>query len=440
MSSTEYEDLSLQQIENEWLFSACVFSGNEGIAMRDCSWLTPSMFINKGLSSFWKLVVEGESAADAANKAGVFSELLGWLAKCPTTLYMNEYARGVAETHYFRSVLNGVLDVAKAVKERDAQKVETVLRKAQEMRVDSSAGVYTVADMGKDFLDAIDALNGASIKTLLPGVDAVLGGLFPGELSILAGRPGTGKTALALQAARGVARSGKKVLFFSLEMSRVQLFARMACGIVGVSWKDVRANGVNARQRQILANAVATLEKSYGDRFMVQDEVWRVADMRQIATRYMPDLVIVDHLGEIHWHEEGEKESVWYGRAATYLRRHLARQLNCHLMILHQLNRNVESRNDKRPLMSDLRWDGSLEQLADIVLMGYRDDYYADSDQTSLDRVPFELWVRKFRQGTMNSLIMMDYDLKKQWFFDHTPNMPIPQILLKERRDIDGSD
>jgi replicative DNA helicase len=432
------EELARQQSENEWLFAACVFT-EEYTAVKECTWLEGKMFINEDLGRFWNEVKSGVSTVDAINNTGLIVEITKWITRVPDTQRAVEYGRGIADTFYLRNVLVAAMDIAKAVKDHDIPKIQSVLQSTQEMRSDSSRGIYTPSDMSDEFIKAITSPTGATIKTHLPGLDPLLGGLFPAELSFIAGRPGTGKTALALQLARQVARSGKRVLFFSLEMSRIQLWARMACGVMGIAWRDVRSGDVTKEQIDLITKASLKLVEVYGDRLMVQDEVWNVHEMRQIAARFSPNLVIVDHLGEIHWHEPGEKESVWYGRATTYLRRHIARSIpDCHLVILHQLNRGVEARQDKRPILSDLRWDGSLEQLADIVMMTYRDDYYNTEgiDMSKISVVPFELWIRKFRQGPMNSLVMMNYDLKRQWFFSYT-NGPTPQSPLgTERREI----
>jgi replicative DNA helicase len=252
------------------------------------------------------------------------------------------------------------------------------------------------------------------VKTYLP-LDEDLGGLFGGELIILAARPGMGKTALALQMGKNVALNGKTVFFSSLEMARRALWARLVCGAAGYAWNDVRIGNVSDAARAILKDMNKKMTDKLGHRFIIDDQARSVTAIHMAAMRCKPDLVIVDHLGEIEWHDPKAREVVWLGDAAKYLRTNICLRMNVPVVLIHQLSRDVEKRGgDKRPALSDLRWSGEIEQRADVVLMMYREDYYnVDLVQ---NKVPTEVWTRKNRQGVMNSLTMMNYDLTTQSF------------------------
>ncbi len=259
------------------------------------------------------------------------------------------------------------------------------------------------------------------LATGFTDLDELIAGLHPSDFIILAARPSMGKTALALNIAENVALRGakegetpKRVIFFSLEMSRDQLVQRMVCTEANVSKQDLRPRKDNAGNT---ATDEKNAEELQNKKMAIMDRVWEVSDklastsvyiddtpgltiqeMRAKARRMKAecgiDLIVIDYLqlmqattsrGTIE-NRQREVSEISRGLKA------MARELD-----VRQLSRSVETRQVKKPMLSDLRESGSLEQDADIVMFLYREDYYKDTDTTPTHLT--ELIVAKHRNG-----------------------------------------
>lgn len=229
--------------------------------------------------------------------------------------------------------------------------------------------------------------------------DKATGGLHGSDLIILAARPGMGKTAFALNIARNlVYRRGKSVLFASLEMSTEQLQLRLISSITGVDVSKFRTPTEITEVEWSKIEAVKHYKaKGHLDVFdksgCTPNEILRKA--RQVQLEHGLDLIIVDYLQLMHWDGKKTSDRVLEVSDISRQLKIIAKELNVPVIALSQLNRGVEARQDKRPLLSDLRESGSIEQDADQVLFIYRDRYYnPDSDN------PFsELLISKNRHG-----------------------------------------
>ena len=209
------------------------------------------------------------------------------------------------------------------------------------------------------------------VKTGFPDVDHRLGGMRGGDLIILAGRPAMGKTALALNIAM---QSKRKTAIFSLEMQADGLIDRMAASLTGVDLRSIRMGELDAEQWSALASfsgVVQDLPIHLDDRGGLTIEEIH-ARARSIKARSGLELVVVDYLQLIR------------GGDATYERvthisqqaKRMAKDLDVPVLMLAQLSRRCEERTDKRPIASDLRDSGSIEQDADVIAFIYRDEVY----------------------------------------------------------------
>ena len=280
------------------------------------------------------------------------------------------------------------------------------------------------------------------LRTGFTDLDEVTAGLQPSDFIILAARPSMGKTALALNIAQNVALRGagkdeapKRVAFFSLEMSRDQLVQRMICTEADLETGELRprreeekqhalaAEGSTAEERKAGAEeSKASAEETQKQKQQVLDRIWMASDklagssiyiddtpgltiqeMRGKARRLKAkgglDLIVIDYLqlmqapdrrtnSENRQHEVSE---ISRGLKA------LARELNVPVLALSQLSRSVETRQVKKPMLSDLRESGSLEQDADIVMFLYREDYYKNAGASPVHLT--ELIIAKHRNG-----------------------------------------
>lgn len=244
--------------------------------------------------------------------------------------------------------------------------------------------------------------------------DKATGGLFGSDLNILAARPGMGKTALALNIAQYVVYKRKgTVLFVSLEMSRQQLQHRLLSSLTGVELTKFRTpTEITPDEWKRLETAKRYVSEGFlevcaGLQLTVEDIRHRA---RKCQHEHGLDLVIVDYL-QLIVDKDSKGDRV---REVTKISRGLkamAMELNVPVIALSQLNRGLESRNDKRPLLSDLRESGSIEQDADIVLFVYRDNYYNPESENKHT----ELIVAKNRHGA-RTIIPLFFNAKTATF------------------------
>lgn len=261
----------------------------------------------------------------------------------------------------------------------------------------------------------------SGISTGLASLDAMLGGLHPADLTILAGRPSMGKTALATDIGCNVARDGLPVGFFSLEMSAEQIGARIVSAAAGVPGHKMRQGTMSAAEigRYMAAgDAVKALPLFVDDTAALSISALR-SRARRMHRQHGIRLLIVDYLqlcsgGDRRDGRTAEVSEITRGLKA------LAKELSVPVLALSQLSRAVEQRTDKRPQLSDLRESGSIEQDADAVLFVYRGEYYLErSDKRgSPDHIASmgqaELIVAKQRHGpTGTALLRFDGALTK---------------------------
>lgn len=263
---------------------------------------------------------------------------------------------------------------------------------------------------GVAFMDLLENLDGRSIKTGIVKMDESLGGIERQTLTVLAARPSMGKSTLAWQVARNVATSGLKAYFFSLEMATPSLWAKAACGAAGVRWRDIRNQTASENQITAVLDWTSRLMNTYGECLLIDDGVNTTETIWQALEKHKPDLVVVDHLRLVA--DRGDKETKRLGMI-TQRMKEAAKSFNCGMLVLAQLNRGVEDRDNKRPTLADLRDSGEIEENADVVLMMHSDDYY---EPTGNPKVLTEVLVRKFRDDVLNQRIVLSFDKAHQWF------------------------
>ncbi|WP_338749360.1 replicative DNA helicase [Bacillus sp. FJAT-52991] len=244
------------------------------------------------------------------------------------------------------------------------------------------------------------------ISTGFADLDAMTGGLDGGDLIIVAARPSMGKTAFALNLAMQCCVDGGCASIFSLEMPEKQLTKRMLSAISaieGAKWRNPYRM-FNDRDHQKASRAIGQYET--WDMYIHDDSRQTVADIRaniRATSRSHPhqkQLVIIDYLQLMTPMGTFERHDLAIGKMTSELKQ-IARQFSVPIILLSQLNRSVEQRQNKRPMLSDLRDSGSIEQDADLVMLLYRDDYYDKSLQTNNI---VEINIAKQRNGPVGSI------------------------------------
>ncbi len=262
---------------------------------------------------------------------------------------------------------------------------------------------FQIKDIVKKSIEAIEKFQEyrdtvTGVPSFYTDLDKITAGFQPSDLVIIAARPSMGKTALALCIARNAAMRGNvPVGVFSLEMSKEQLAMRLLCAEARVDSHKIRTGFLSQQECVKMLNAAGL----FMDAPMYIDDTPAISvlELRAKARRMKADrglgLIIVDYLQLMRGREGTERREQEISEISRALKG-LAKELNVPVIALSQLNRKVEERHDKRPLLSDLRESGAIEQDADVIAFIYRDEVY---NRDSADKGIAEIHVSKHRNG-----------------------------------------
>lgn len=287
------------------------------------------------------------------------------------------YAEHIVASYRDRTLYAILSDTTLTPDERTAQ-YKRLWRETTTASGRSGVALTTAADRAIAAVDnAIKTGGMTGLRTGMAALDDVLCGMDDGGLYVLAGRPSMGKTALGLTIALNAAFQGQRVLFFSLEMSEEQLASRVLARLTNISTEQQRTgrigkDGMTALldANEVLATTPLTIFDQGG---------WTAEQIAAKANEYRgadkPALIVIDHLGIVK-EADARAPKVYQIAEMTRTFKLMAKDMGCPVLLLHQLSRGVENREDKRPTMADLRDSGSIEQDADAVLLLYRREYY----------------------------------------------------------------
>ena len=249
---------------------------------------------------------------------------------------------------------------------------------------------------------------GQRIATGIKRIDETVGGLPLGSLSIIGARPSVGKTTLACNMAVRNLKAGKNVVLFSLEMSRNQIYDRIAAMMSGVNYGAINRHQLSLQERTKVAQGMKIMQ-GYPGKLTVYDNTYSVDKMWLDVARIKPEMVIVDFLQYISTsHKENRATEV-----AEIVRKfkQMARTFNTHVMLLSQLSRNAES--EDRPTMANLKESGGIEEGGDIIMLLHRPGVR----DSSKDKSYAELVVAKNKYGRVG-LVVLHFDGETQRFTD----------------------
>lgn len=329
-----------------------------------------------------------------------------------STANIESYIEVVKEKWLMRTLMEISLETVNKIKNPTGKSASQLLDETEERifeisknRVTSSAGPKHSKDFIKDTLAIIDkAVNSESgvtgLKTGFRDLDKLTSGLHPSDLFILAGRPSMGKTALAMNIAEYASlNSEKPVLVFSLEMPSTQLLMRIYSSMGTINASHLKTGSLSDSDWSSLT-AVASTIKDKSNLFIDDGSGMSPSEMRLRARNLAQEhgglsLIVVDYLQLMHVPEISDNRNAEIGFISRSLKA-LAKELECPVIALSQLNRSLEQRVDKRPVMSDLRDSGGIEQDADVIGFVYRDEVY--NDEPNL-KGKAELIIGKQRNG-----------------------------------------
>ena len=354
--------------------------------------------------------LRGSGELDSAGGVGYISSLLD---ETPTSANAEYYAKIVEQKSLLRKLIrasSGAISLCYNT-EKDAYEI---VDEAEKLIFDVTErkgvrGYFPISEVIKDSITAIEKLfhrgdNYTGIPSGFKELDDLTSGFQKSEFIVVAARPSVGKTALALNIAQNVAIQQRlKVAVFSLEMSKEALMQRMLCSEARIDSQRLRKGLLRTEEWGPLTTAAGKLSEAT----IFIDETPGISDMqlrakaRRIQSRHGLDLVIVDYLQLMSSIRKKEGRTQEISEISRSLKA-LARELNIPVIALSQLSRAVETRGrDKRPILSDLRESGAIEQDADVVIFLYRDELYnPHSDREGLA----EIIIQKQRNGPTGTI------------------------------------
>lgn len=329
------------------------------------------------------------------------------VSNVPTSLHAAAYGRIVEETAIRRRMLNAANEIAQMAYKEDAG-IEAALDGAEKAIFGVSErrmtrDLQTIQQALSEYYDRIDQISrrgeeAYGVPTGFIDLDRLLMGLQPSDLIIIAGRPGMGKTAFMLSAAKNAAQIHKKhVAIFSLEMSTEQLVQRLISQETGIDSQRLRTGRLNEDEWPKFTHAIEVLSSAriFLDDTPALTPLQLRTKCRRLHLEYQLDLILVDYLQLMSSGTRVENRV----QEVSYISRNLkvmARELNVPVLAAAQLSRAVEQRADKEPQLSDLRESGSLEQDADIVMFIHRPEVY---EKDTLKQNVAQIKIAKHRNG-----------------------------------------
>jgi replicative DNA helicase len=357
-------------------------------------------------------VTEELDRAGQLGEIGGPAYLTALLNQVPTSLHAEAYGHMVEATAIRRRMLNAANQIATLAYD-EHESVEHVMEEAEKSVFDVSQrrlrhDLQPISAVLSEYYDRIDELARRpeeifGVPTGFIDLDRMLTGMQASDFLIIAGRPGQGKTGFLLSAAKNAAMLHKKhVAIFSLEMSNEQVVQRLVAQETGIDSQRLRTGKLNQDEWPLFTQAVEVLS----DTHIFLDDTPAISPLqlrtkcRRLHMEFGLDLVLVDYLQLMG----GDVRTENRVQEVSYISRNLkvlARELNVPVLAAAQLSRAVEQRTDKRPVLSDLRESGSLEQDSDVVMFIYRPDQY---EKDTVKQNVAEIIIAKHRNGPTGSI------------------------------------
>ena len=365
-------------------------------------------------------VFDSLTSAAKAEDAGGITYLNALAQNTPSAANIRRYAEIVRDRGVLRKLITVSDEITSAAFNPQGKEVKQMLDEAEskifsiaEEGARGSQGFQEIQPLLTQVVERIDELYNRDNQNDITGVptgfvdlDRMTSGLQPGDLIIVAGRPSMGKTAFSVNIGETVAvESGLPVAIFSMEMGGTQLAMRMLGSVGRLDQNRLRTGRLNDDDWPRLTHAIQKMNDAqvYIDETPALNSIELRARSRRLArTCGKLGLIIVDYLQLMSANSPGENRATEISEISRNLKG-LAKELNCPVIALSQLNRSLEQRPNKRPVMSDLRESGAIEQDADLILFIYRDEVY---NPDSPDKGMAEIIIGKQRNGPIGSVRM----------------------------------
>jgi len=355
---------------------------------------------------------ESHGKADQVDGGNYISQLAN---NTPSAANVGAYANIVREKSILRSLIDVGAQITSSAFSTEGRESRSLLEEAErlvfaiaEKGSRGGPGFVAVQDALKEAMEKIDELNAfegdiTGIPTGYQDFDRLTAGLQPSDLIIVAGRPAMGKTTFAMNVAEHAAiKHGKSVAVFSMEMASLQLVMRMFSSVGQIEQNRIRTGTLDDMDWPKLTSAMNLLHKS--KIFIDDTPALSPAELRARARRlkreHDVDLIVVDYLQLMSVPDSRENRATEIAEISRSLKT-IAKELNVPVVALSQLNRALEQRPNKRPVMADLRESGAIEQDADLIVFIYRDEVY--NPETS-EKGKAEIIIGKHRNGSTGTI------------------------------------
>jgi replicative DNA helicase len=333
----------------------------------------------------------------------------------PSAANVGAYADIVREKSILRNLIDVGAKITSSAFAADGRESKSLLEEAERLvfaiadkGTRGGSGFVSVQDTLKEAMAKIEELNAfegdiTGIPTGFQDLDRYTAGLQPSDLIIVAGRPAMGKTTFAMNLAENAAiKHGKSVAVFSMEMASLQLVMRLFSSLGQIEQGRIRTGSLDDADWPKLTSAMNLLHKS--KIFIDDTPALSPAELRARARRLMRehdiDMIVVDYLQLMAVPDTRENRATEIAEISRSLKT-IAKELNVPVIALSQLNRSLEQRPNKRPVMADLRESGSIEQDADLILFIYRDEIY---NTETAEKGKAEIIIGKHRNGSTGTV------------------------------------
>ena len=366
--------------------------------------------------------LQGNGDLSDLNELGGINYLTQLAKQTFTIANIESYAEIVKQRSNLKKLIDTTEDISQQARQSYSSNSDQVIDRAEERilslrdDMDRSSGPRGIRDLLPEFTSELEKLTELEENSLIgvstgfSQIDKMTLGFQKQDLIIIAGRPSMGKTSLALNIAENVAKKkekNQKVLIFSMEMSAEQIVRRFVSSHTKIDIQDLMKGNIDEEDWKLIYEAFDFIQEN---NILIDDTPsLDPSELRSKSRRIKREnqdlaLIVVDYIGLMQVQSRNENRVAEISEISRSLKS-LAKELNLPILALSQLNRAIETRTDKRPLLSDLRDSGAIEQDADVIAFLYRHDFYeADTD---LEISEADVYIAKQRNGPTGSLKLL---------------------------------
>lgn len=337
---------------------------------------------NRGMKPELTIIVNELIKIDRLQDVGGAVYINELINSTPTSANFQYYLTELRSYYTARKMesimLNGIEQLDKGETENLITEMTTQMRELEQYS--ESKTLTRLQEYAHEFIDWYDTCyKEDSMLTGLSKYDEILGGIKKQDLTVIAARPGTGKTALALNIAHNISKEHKHITFFSMEMTAIQIYSRLISSILGIDNRRIQNQTLNGYEVEQIMQG---MDKINNNNIFIDDSSTQTIEQIEMKIRRMKqehgcDIVFIDYLQKIYDPNERKTENEKLSKTIQTLKR-LAKELNISVIAIAQLNRGSEYRQNKEPVASDIRGSGVIEQEADNIILLHRPDLYTE--------------------------------------------------------------